>query len=141
MPKIRIAQDETAYYVGFEPPLDSQQMADLPDPYDFMEGAENAGWPGSAIISSPNATEMVLGMYKASLILSRIKDKGKRAHIEYENCAPEKLLLFLGATASKLNDVAFDTHIYDAVSVSGNLWFVPASQEVILDFCEADMVK
>jgi hypothetical protein len=133
MPKIRVAEDLHTYYIGFEPPLEPNHFARLPNPFKRYGCAETAGWPRTAIVSRSNATETVLGLHKESLILAAIHERSNVEQLEgLENCAVNGLLHFLGAVARQIKDSEIDARIYELAIDGGTLSFVTPRDETTL---------
>jgi len=132
MPKIRVGQDEHTYYVGFEPPLERKHLARLPNPYKRYGSAETAGWPKSAIVTRPGAEEMIMGIYKDSLILAEIHKKSNREAGEDVHCAANRLLEFLGEVAARYRDAVVDHRLYDVEVEAGTISFVSSRDDSVL---------
>ena len=132
MPKIRVGQDEHAYYIGFEPPLQRRHFARLPNPYGRYGSAETAGWPRMAVVTPSDAQEMVLGIYKESLVLAEIHRKSSIEPAFNKDCAANRLLDFLGKIASRNQDAVIDHRLYDIETEGGSICFVASHDDSVL---------
>jgi hypothetical protein len=130
MPKIRIAEDEHTYYVGFEPPLEPNHFARLPNPFKRHGCAETAGWPKSAVLSRAGASETVLGLHKESLLLAAQKDFfNLEETVGLENCAVNGLIRFLEGVSRQIKDTTIDARVYELANDDGVLSFISPRDE------------
>ena len=120
MSKIRVAQNEVAYFLGFEPPLQSDQLLSLPNPYGKYKNGETAGWPASAVVSRPEAVETVIGIYKDSLVMKCVYSGTKLTDIDKERQPGDELVAFLGKTLHSLDGGTLDPRLYE-IETEGNL--------------------
>lgn len=132
MSKIRVGQDEHAYYIGFEPALQRRHFARLPNPYGRYGGAETAGWPRTAVVTPSGTQETILGVYKESLILAEIHHTANSEPGFDEHCAANRLLDFLGKVASRSKDVIIDHRLYDIEIEDGAISFVTSHDDSVL---------
>jgi hypothetical protein len=122
MPKIRVAEDQYTYYIGFEPPLEPSHFARLPNPFKRYASAETAGWPRSAVLSRAGASETVLGLHKESLLLAAQKDFYNLEEIVgLESCAVNGLIRFLEGVTRQIKDTTIDERVYELADDGGGV--------------------
>jgi hypothetical protein len=130
MQKVRVGQNSELYFVGFEPPLEPDQLEALPNPYKREEGAEVAGWPRTSIISDHHAAEMVVGVFKKTLILNAVSRKPTCVEVDFESIPADALNKFLAQVSIKLYGAELDPVLYDVETEAGVLNFTNAGNSL-----------